>query len=161
MVYWLKHQRVATVWYLRCNYIHSAQWHIYHNCHLANNIKASNNKSGLIPVSEMLKSWRSIITGWNMTLSLSKKDTSVEKIIHRTHPPPSQEISQWEMSFSHHFNVTLQEEGKQSNCPWKGHYKIQAVVRNQGYCEQSYKVILLWHASTQGRRDFTDVPFTC
>lgn len=109
----------------------------YHNCRLANNVKASNNKSGLVPVSEMFKSWRSIITGWNMALSLSTKDTLVEKIIHGTHPPPSQEISQWEMSFSHHFNVTLWEEREQSNCPWKGHYKIQAVVRDRGYCEES------------------------
>lgn len=105
---------------LRYSCIHNAQWYIYHNCHLANNVKASNNESGLIPVSETLKSWRSILTGWNMALSLSKKDTSVEKIIHRTHPPPSQEISQWEMSFSHHFHVTLWEEREQSNCPWKG-----------------------------------------
>lgn len=54
-------------------------WHTYHNCYLANNMKASNNKSGLIPVSEMFKSWRSIITGWNMALSYLRKTFQLKK----------------------------------------------------------------------------------
>lgn len=96
-----------------------------------------------------------------MALSLPKKDTSVEKIIHKLTLPKPGNKSVRNVLLSPFSCNTLGRKRARATVLEKEHYKTQAVLGDQGYCQVEVKSHPSFACLYSWQRDFKDVSFTC